>query len=77
MWYLYDQKHTKMWSIYGQGKVFSWKKTWNKMLKRFKLLRVTCDSSAIFNFVEKVKKKIYIQIFQGQWAYPNDKIWAV
>ena len=26
-------------------------------MKQFKLFRVTCDSSAILNFVEKLKKK--------------------
>ena len=48
----------------------SWKENMEQIveavLKHFKLLRVTCDLSAIFDFVEKVKKKIYIQIFQGQ-----------
>ena len=37
----------------GQGKLLSW----YKMVKQFKLFRVTCDSSAILNFVEKMKKR--------------------
>ena len=41
-----------------------------------KLLRVTCDLSAILDFAEKNKKRFLRQISQDQWEYPKDQIWA-
>ena len=38
---------------YGQVKLLPW----NKSVKQFKLLRVTCDLSAILNFVEEAEKR--------------------
>ena len=32
-------------------------------MKQFKLFRVTCDSSAILNFVEKIKKEKQFNFF--------------
>ena len=40
----------------------------NKSVKRFKLLGVTCDLSAILDFAEKKEKQFSKKKFQGQWA---------
>ena len=37
--------------MFNKGKLLPW----NKLVKQFKLLRVTCDLSAILHFVEKEK----------------------
>ena len=52
---------------YVQGKLLPW----NKSVKQFKLLRVTYDKN------DKNEKQLSRQFSQGQWANPNDNIWAV
>ena len=65
-----SESHQNVIITYGQGKLLPW----SKSAKLFKQFRVTCDSSAILNFVEKMKKeKQFSWLFsQGHWAYTKD-----